>query len=282
MEKRKKILSIVAAVALIAGIYFVYQYLTYVETDNAQVEAHSVMLAPKVGGFVTAVHVTEGQKVKSGEVLVELEPRDFENALKQAQAELASADARLSEAQKNYQRMSELVRRQAASRQQFDQASAVFNELKAKREAAQAQLAQAQLNLDNTRIRAPSDGFIARKSADVGQLAAVGVPLVGFVDGQERWVSANFKETDLNHIRIGSEVNVSVDAISGKDFHGVVESVSSATGSTFTLLPPDNATGNFTKVVQRVPVRIKLEQLSRDDIEQLRAGLSAVVKVHRR
>jgi membrane fusion protein (multidrug efflux system) len=105
------------------------------------------------------------------------------------------------------------------------------------------------------------------------------VPLIGFIDGGSRWVTANFKETEIEGVKVGAKADVDVDAISSRKFHGIVESISSATGATFTLLPPDNATGNFTKVVQRVPVRIRLENLSATDIRILRAGLSAGVKV---
>jgi membrane fusion protein (multidrug efflux system) len=282
MDKKKKILVAVGIVAFIALIHFAYQFFMYATTDNAQIEAHTVMLAPRVAGYVRAVHVTEGQRVKAGEVLVEIDARDYQNALQVAKSELLSLEARRTDAERNYRRISDLFKQDAVSRQQYDQATASYNEVKARYDAAQAQVAQAQLNLENTQLKAPSDGFIARKSVDVGQLAAVGVPLLGFVDGQERWVIANFKETDLEDIRAGRAVDVDVDAIPGRDFHGVVHSISAATGATFTLLPPDNATGNFTKVVQRVPVRIKLENLSADDIEQLRAGLSAFVKVHKR
>ncbi|MGZ3703677.1 MAG: HlyD family secretion protein, partial [Bdellovibrionota bacterium] len=144
-----------------------------------------------------------------------------------------------------------------------------------------AQVDQAQLNLENTKLRAPSDGFVAKKSVELGQLAAAGVPLIGFVDGGERWVTANFKETEIEGVKPGAKAHVDVDAISGKTFEGVVESVSSATGATFTLLPPDNATGNFTKVVQRVPVKVRIENISDAEREMLRAGLSANVKVSR-
>ena len=137
-------------------------------------------------------------------------------------------------------------------------------------------------SLDNTKLRAPSDGFVAKKSVEIGQLAAAGVPLVGFVDAGERWVTANYKETDLSHIKAGAKAWIEVDAIKGRTFKGVIESVSAATGATFTLLPPDNATGNFTKVVQRVPVKIRFDNLSDADREDLRAGLSANVDVERR
>jgi membrane fusion protein (multidrug efflux system) len=110
-------------------------------------------------------------------------------------------------------------------------------------------------------------------------MAGAGQPLFGFVSSDERWATANFKETEMKGVTPGKEAEIEVDAISGKKFEGVVESISPSTGATFSLLPPDNATGNFTKVVQRVPVRVKLINLSPEDIQLLQAGLSAEVKV---
>jgi membrane fusion protein (multidrug efflux system) len=282
MNKKKKILLAAGAVALIAGLYFAYEHFTYVTTDNAQVDAHSVMIAPKVPGYVTAVNVREGQKVNKGDVLAEIDGRDYENTLTQMKGELTSMEARMRDAQKNYKRTSDLFAKNVVSRQQYDSATAAFNEVRAKHDAVAAQVAQAALNLENTKLKAPSDGFIAKKTVEVGQLAAAGVPLLGFVDAGERWVTANFKETEIADIHPGNRVWVDVDAIPGKTFTGKVESLSSATGATFALLPPDNATGNFTKVVQRVPVRIHLENLSPEDVEKLRAGLSATVKVEKK
>ena len=126
------------------------------------------------------------------------------------------------------------------------------------------------------------DGFIAKKSVEIGQLIAPGIPLIGFVGAEERWVIANFKETEIDKIHVGNEAHVDVDAIPQKTFKGKVVSLSAATGATFSLLPPDNATGNFTKVVQRIPVKIALENLSDQDIAELRAGLSAEVKVRKK
>lgn len=279
MEKRKKILFGVGAVAVLVIGYFTYQYLMYVSTDNAQVEAHSVMLAAKVGGYVREVKVAEGDKVKRGDVLVELDSRDYENTLTQIRGELTSMEARKKDAETNYHRLQDLYQKGAVSRQQYDSASASYSELKAKYDAIQAQVAQAELNVENTKIIAPSNGFIARKSVEVGQLASPGVPLIGFVSSEERWVIANFKETEISDVKVGAKVHISVDALSGRSFEGKVVSLSAATGATFTLLPPDNATGNFTKVVQRVPVKIAFENLKEEDIDLLRAGLSADVKV---
>lgn len=280
-KNRQKIFMAIGAAVLVIIGYFLYEYLMYVTTDNAQIEAHSVMLAPKVPGFIVAVNVEEGQRVKKGDVLVAIDDRDYQNTLKQVSSELTSTEARLRDADRNFKRISELYSKGAVSQQQYDTSLATDSDMKAKYQAVSAQVAQAQLNLENTKILAPSNGFIAKKSAEVGQLASAGVPLIGFVDSEERWVTANFKETEVEDIKIGAKVKIEVDAVSGRTFQGKVVSISSATGATFTLLPPDNATGNFTKVVQRVPVKIEFENLSDKDIQDLKAGLSVYVKVYK-
>ncbi|MGZ3723505.1 MAG: HlyD family secretion protein [Bdellovibrionales bacterium] len=277
--KRKKILMTVAGIAGVIAIYFVVDHFLYVSTDNAQVDGHFVMLAAKVGGYVKEVKVVEGQKVKQGDILAEIDARDYDNTLRQASGTLTSIEAKKNDAEKSFKRISTLFAKGVVAQQQYDSASAGYSEAKANYEAASAQVSQAQLNLENTKIRAPTDGFIAKKSVEVGQLATPGVPLIGFVDSQERWVTANFKETEISRIRMGASVKVKIDAIEEKTYHGKVVSVSSATGSTFTLLPPDNASGNFTKVVQRVPVKIQLEGLNSEDFEKLRIGLSVDARV---
>ncbi|WP_397602269.1 efflux RND transporter periplasmic adaptor subunit [Silvanigrella sp.] len=128
-------------------------------------------------------------------------------------------------------------------------------------------------------MKAPADGIISKTSAEVGQLASIGVSLIGFVDTEERWITANFKETEIEYIKNGESVQIEVDAYTNKTYKGFVYAQSSSTGATFTLLPPDNSTGNFTKVVQRVPVRIHFEKLTEQDIEMLKNGLSAFIKI---
>lgn len=277
---KKQLIQILGGAATVVALYFAYDFFMYLHTDNAQVEGHTVMLATKSSGFIQTVNVVEGQKVKKGDVLVEIDHREYEASVKSAESELLSLQARRKEAEKNYGRLRDLHNQSVVSSQQFDNSLAGYNEIKAKYDSADARLAQAKLNLENTFIKAPSDGIIAKKSAEIGQLAAPGVPLIGFVSSESRWVSANFKETDIQDIKIGQKVSIKIDALSSKSFEGEVENISPATGSTFTLLPPDNATGNFTKVVQRVPVRIKFTNLSTDAIDSVQTGLSAVVKVH--
>lgn len=280
IPKRKKIFIAIGALASTIVLYFIFEEIMYVTTDNAQVEAPTVMLGFKVSGYVTEVKVVEGQKVEAGEILAELDKRDYQNALKTSQGELVSIEAKRRDAEKNYNRYRQLFSGGAISQAQFDTSNANYFEIKAKHDALSAQVSQAELNLENTTIRAPEKGFIAKKSVEKGQLAAPGVPLFGFVGATERWVTANFKETDIDEVRVGAKVSVDIDALS-KDFTGTVQSISAATGATFTLLPPDNATGNFTKVVQRVPVRIQFKDLNEKDIEVLRSGLSAEVKVYK-
>lgn len=282
MNKKQKLFAGLGTVAALVVGYIIYEHVMYITTDNAQVEAHSVMIAAKVGGYVKEVHFTEGARVQKGDLLVELDERDYLNILRQVRGELSSLEARKKDLDRNQRRLAELFSKGVVSQQQYDAATTGAAEAKAKFEAVSAQVAQAELNFENTKILAPANGFIAKRSVEVGQLASPGVPLIGFVDGGERWVTANFKETEIESVQPGRAVDIAVDAISGKTFHGVVESISSATGATFTLLPPDNATGNFTKVVQRVPVKIKFQDIDAKETELLKAGLSAYVKVHKR
>ncbi len=281
-SKKKTLLSLVGLIAIVLATYLTYEHFAYVKTDNAQIFGHSLMLTPKVSGYITNVYITEDQKVVKGQVLIEIDSRDYDNNLKQVQGELASIAARKKDAEKNYHRLVELYSKGAVSQQQYDSSTSQYNDVRAKYDSIASQVSQAELNLTNTKIIAPTDGLIAKKSAEVGQLATPGIPLIGFIDSSERWLIANFKETDIEDIKIGNKVDIEVDAISAKEYQGKVLSISSATGATFSLLPPDNATGNFTKVVQRIPVKIEILNLTPEDILKLKTGLSALVKVHKR
>ncbi|MFL5815542.1 MAG: HlyD family secretion protein [Bdellovibrionia bacterium] len=277
--KKKRILAAIISVVVILGGYMLYNHLTYVSTDNAQIGAHVTMLSSRVNGTIQKVMFEENQRVKAGDVLAQIDTSDYSNASTAAQAEVSSLEARTREAEANFKRAEDLFKQQAISRERYEAAIAAFKDLSAKTQAAKAKYEQAALNVSYTRIIAPSDGTIARKSVEPGQFVPAGQPLFGFVASKERWVSANLKETELAGVKVGNKAYVDVDAIEGKSFHGVVESISPSTGAVFSLLPPDNATGNFTKVVQRVPVRIRLTELSDEDVERLQAGLSATVSI---
>ncbi len=277
--KKKGVLGAITAVVVILGGYMLWDHLTYISTDNAQIGAHVTMLSSRVNGTIQKVLVEENQHVKAGDVLAQIDTSDYSNASAAAQADVASLEARTREAEANYKRSDNLFKQQAISRERFEAAMAAFKDLTAKTQAAKAKFEQAALNVSYTRIIAPADGTIARKSVEPGQFVPAGQPLFGFVASKERWVTANLKETELAGVKIGNAAHVEVDAISGKRFHGTVESISPATGAVFSLLPPDNATGNFTKVVQRIPVRIHLTELSDEDVERLQAGLSAAISI---
>jgi membrane fusion protein (multidrug efflux system) len=144
--------------------------------------------------------------------------------------------------------------------------------------AAQAAMQAAQLQLSYATIRAPIDGVVSKRTVNVGDFVTAGQPLMAVVDQKNIWITANLKETQLTNLRVGQPVTIKVDAFPREKFRGTVQSIAPATGSTFALIPPDNATGNYTKVVQRVPVRIAIDQTS-DPGRLLRQGLSVVVTI---
>jgi membrane fusion protein (multidrug efflux system) len=280
MSRGKKIgFAVILVLCLLGSSWFGYEQYKYESTDDAYVGANATQLAPKVSALVTYVLVQENQTVKAGQILAQLDRKDFEAALESASGALESLQARLVDAETNFHRDQKLLKQGAVSRQQFDHSQADFLSIQRQAQSAQAKLDQARLDLDFTAIRAPTDGQIARRSVDVGMYVSAGTAIFGFVPSDERWVDANYKETQLASIAIGKTATLTVDAIPGRTFTGVVESISPATGATFTLMPPDNATGNFTKVVQRIPVRIRIKNLRPEDFQILQAGLSANVDV---
>ena len=277
--RKKLILRSIAAVALVGIVYFIYDYIFYISTDNAQIQANTVIMTARVSGFIAKVNVEDGQHVKAGDVLVELDAKDFKSRTSQSENELGANSARVRDAELNYQRLQKLYAEGAVSLQQRDSALATYQELTRRTRAMQNMVDLSKSGLSDTQLRAPTDGVVAKKAAELGMLASPGTPLIGFVSDETRWVVANFKETDLNRLKVGQKVEVSVDAISGRTFEAEIESFNPSTGSVFSLLPPDNATGNFTKVVQRVPTRIKFKSLNPADIQLLKAGLSVIVDV---
>ena len=285
---------------------------SHVSTDNAQVDGHIIPILPKVGGFVADVRVRENQEVKAGDTLVVLDDRDFRSRLAQTEADLAAllatvssrtrvgqAEAAVAQAQANASkahadlaRMEPLALQDIVSAQQLDAARAAASAADAQLAASQAALVgadarvaasrasrdQAALQLSYTRIIAPTNGVVSKKTAEVGQLVQPGQPLMAVVPLQDVWVVANLKETETADVTAGDPADITVDGYPGRHFRGTVESLSPATGAKFSLLPPDNATGNFTKVVQRIPVRVRLAGPA-DLTHPLRPGMSAVVTI---
>jgi membrane fusion protein, multidrug efflux system len=163
--------------------------------------------------------------------------------------------------------------------QQVKQIAARAEAAQAQVKQAQAALAQAELNLEYATVKAPVAGIISRKSVETGQVVQPGQPLLAIIPLENVWVTANFKETQLRDMKAGQKATVKVDAYGGREFQGHVDSIAAATGARFSMLPPENATGNFVKVVQRVPVKIVLES-GQDPERQLRPGMSVVPTVY--
>lgn len=249
------VFAVVAVIALISAGYAYWRHETlYPSTDNAQIEANIIQITPLVTGVVSEVKVQEYGAVKSGDILVQIDPAPFEAALKVAQGRLA-------------------VAKQQAQGAPAQQAVAAKGNV----EQAQAAVAQAQTELDHATIKAPVDGTVGKVRIRPGDIAKAGMGLFPLVDTSTWWVDANFKETDLARIKPGQSATVSVDLYPSKELSGTVEAISRASSSAFSLLPSENATGSWVKVVQRFPVRIALT-LQPDD-PPLGVGASASVTV---
>ena len=378
-SRRRGIIVVVLVVLVAVAVGFWWHSTFSEDTDDAQVNGHLIQVSSRIAGQVIKVDVEENQVVKAGDTIAELDPKDFDVAVENAQANLANAQAmaaaanvnvpltsintgsnlksagadvsgahagveqaeqqlqagaaqvaqaqaNLTKAEADLARDKPLVEKDVISKQQFDAAVAARDGAKAalnnaqageraasdgvrvakdresqsqaslkyaetgpqqvavqsarakaaqaQVEQAQAQLDQAELNLSYTKIVAPVAGIITRKSVEVDQNVSTGQNLLTLVSLDDLWVTANFKETQLKHMSAGEPVEIAVDA-TGKTYHGKVTQIGGATGSVLSLFPPENATGNYVKVVQRVPVRIDFTDIKNEDASHLlRPGLS--------
>ena len=334
---RRAALALAALLGVAGAVDLGYDYLTtgrYLEsTDDAYVKADSTIISPKVSGYIAQVLVGDNQPVKAGQLLAEIDDRDFRAALAQAHADVeaseaavrnldaqfalqqpiieqgtadvAAAEANLKFAQEEQARYEGLMKTGSGTVQRAQQTDAALRAsnaqlqhsrsgllaaqrkvdvLTTERAKAVAQLdraraveQQASLNLSYTRITAPVDGTVGARSLRVGQYVQAGTQLMAVVPLDAVYVVANFKETQLTNVRNGQPVEVEIDSFRGTKLRGHVDSLSPASGLEFALLPPDNATGNFTKIVQRVPVKIVLDDVRLKGL--LRPGMSTVPTV---
>ncbi|WP_293671930.1 HlyD family secretion protein [uncultured Parabacteroides sp.] len=216
-------------------------------------------------------------------------------------ANIAETKARLWHLEQDYRRYANLLKEESVSRQQYEQVKADYEAMQARYEALthqkqaaqsqysetnkktgsadaailrkEAELEMAELNLSYTVVTAPYDGYMGRRTLEKGQLVQAGQTLTYLVRGQDKWITANYKETQIPNIYIGQQVLIKVDAWRQRTFHGVVTAISEATGSKYSLVPTDNSAGNFVKIQQRIPVRIDLQDVSPEDMQLLRAGM---------
>jgi membrane fusion protein (multidrug efflux system) len=385
---RKFIIIGVVVVLVLVALLFYWRSTFTEDTDDAQIDGNLYQVSSRVSGQVTHVDVQEEQMVHAGDPIAEIDPKDYQVALEQAQANLANAEAQYEQAKVNVpitdvnvkttlstsgadvlsseasvsqaeaqaqaakaqidqaraaaqkaqidvDRYTPLVAKDVISKQQYDQAVATATADAAALEAAertaraqqdqvrmmqqrlaqarsqeqqsqkngskqvavqearaeaaaaavkqaQAQVDQALLNLSYTKVVAPVDGIVSKKSVEAGQNLSVGQSLMTIVPLTDLWVTANFKETQLKEMKVGQEVKISVDALGGRKFTGKVQQIGGATGSSLSLFPPENATGNYVKVVQRIPVRINFTNMQQENKDYaLRIGMSVepVVRV---
>ncbi|MBD8259702.1 HlyD family secretion protein [Pantoea agglomerans] len=338
-KKPLVILAVVVVIMLIVGFWFWFTTRNIETTDDAFTEGDAVTIAPKASGYVVKLLVKDNQRVKKGDLLVEIDPsdnraqREQANAqlglavaqLHQAQAQLAlskvqypaqrdqaladqaKAEANLLNAQADYRRQRGVDPR-ATSQRNIDSASAQLRSAQAQLqsakaqvevasqvalqirqqetnvearqqqvEQAKAQLSTADLNLSYTQVRAPYDGFVTKRNVQLGTLVQAGSSLFSLVS-PEIWVTANFKESQLQHMNPGDKVEISVDAWPDMKLEGHVDSIQMGSGSRFSTFPSENATGNYVKIVQRVPVKIVIDK-GLDPNHPLPLGLSVEPKV---
>jgi membrane fusion protein (multidrug efflux system) len=385
-SNRRSIVIIVVLLLVVGAIFFYWRSTFTEDTDDAQVDGNLYQVSSRITGHVIKVYVDDNQTVQAGQLLAEIDPTDYQVALDQAEANLASAkaqyvqattnvpitrtntgtnvttsasdvkgsadmvaqaekqvdaaNARVDEAKANQQkaqddvdRYTPLVQKDVISKQQYDtavQALAAAKASVAEAEAnvvaqqnavsnarsrlaqaqaqsaqsvqnrpgqieveqsraeaaeaavkqAEAQVEQAKLNLSYTHITAPTAGIVNKKNVEVGANLSAGQDLMTIIPLTDLWVTANFKETQLARMRPCQEVTIKVDAYGGRKFSGRITQVGGATGSMLSLFPPENATGNYVKVVQRIPVRIDFSNLAQEDGDYvLRPGLSVTPEV---
>jgi membrane fusion protein, multidrug efflux system len=252
-------LALPVLVAAAAGGYLYWDYAGHFQsTDDAFIAARAFSMAPKVSGYITAVPVTDNQHVGAGEVIARIDDRDYRVALDQAKAQLAHDQALLEQAKTNLGRYQYLVQRNAIAQQQADDQRYLVAQTESTVALDQAKVDAAQLDLSHTTITAAESGRVVSLTAAVGQYAQAGTALTMFVP-DEIWVTANFKETQLDAMRPGQSVTLAIDAYPDRKIRGHLASVQPGSGTAFSLLPAQNATGNYVKIVQRVPVKIVID-----------------------
>jgi len=257
----QKVSIALGVLAVLGSAWWLFEIHPYVSTDDARIAGTLVRFAPEgVSGRVIKVNVEEGTRVSKGQTLVELDHR-----VPEAQWQRAQAAERLATLEQH--RLSQLVAQRAAPQRELDTAQA-------KLDSAEAELKLAQVNLDNTYLKSTMDGIVAQKTVEEGNILEPGQSALALLDLDGVWVSANVEETEIGRVRAGQKVAITVDE--GGRLTGKVSEVRQASASTFALIPAENTSGNFTKLVQRIPIKILLDPHSGRD---LRVGQSVEIRI---
>ncbi len=314
--KKRYIFIFLTVIAILAGVYFIYDMLGYQSTDDAYIETTTVSVSPKVAGEIVKVFVKDNQPVKAGDIVAVIDQRDYQVRLDQAKAayerailnqsnahaNLNAANSDIELAQKDVERYENLYKAGAVSKQTLDKARTTLDAKKAQQVMAEqsifsanpedsakvadadlnvlkAQLDAAKLAMEYTEVKAPIDGTVSNKRVEVGMMVQPGTPLFVIVPN-DVWVVANYKETQLEKMRVGQEVNIKIDTYPKKVFKGKVDSIQRASGAKSSLFPPENAVGSFVKIVQRIPVKIVFTEKINPEEYAIIPGMSVVPKVN--
>ena len=280
---RKKLLisvvAIIAVCAISASAYWIIYGSRFVSTDNAYAAVEVAQITPSTSGTIQEVKVKDTEAVKKGDILVIIDDTDAKLTCAKLNADLVRAEANLSSAKIDYDRRAALVESGSVSKEELTDSENALKVSQAIRDSSKAAVDQAQVDLERTIVRSPVDGVVAKRQVQLGQRVQAGAPLLSVVPVEEMHVDANFKEGQLKHVKVGQMATVKAD-IYGSDveYQGVVEGFSGGSGAAFSAIPAQNATGNWIKVVQRLPVRIRLnrEQLR---VNPLKVGLSMDVAI---
>ncbi len=277
-DKKTKLVILLSIVgvglAALAAVHIINGF-THIATDDAYIEGRIHNIAPKISGTVKAVNVDDNQNVKKGEVLVEIDPVDYELKVNEEQANLYIRKATSDQASRDKERAETLYKQEVYSKEKYENVLTAYNLAKAQSESAEAKLKIAKQNLEYTKIYAPADGYVTKKSVENGNQVQAGQPLMAVIALDDIWVVANYKETQLKNVGAGQRAEVRVDTYPGKMFKGKVDSIMAGTGAAFSLFPPENALGNYVKVVQRIPVKIVFDKAA-DSGHVLRIGMSCI------
>lgn len=268
-KKRVIVPTITAIILLVFGLIVSINSIYYKSTDDAFVEGHLISIAPRVSGPVVKLLIDDNQEVKKGDLLLEIDPVDYEVKLKQTESKLEEARAALKKAQSqevkdsaDHQRYTAMLEKGISSKQDFDMsqnnlksAQSSVEEITASIKRLEAEVEQAKLDLSYTKIYAAEDGRITHRTVEQGNYVQVAQPMFAIVPTKV-WVVANFKETQVANMKKGQPVTIKIDAYGGKKFKGEVDSLQMASGAKASLFPPENAVGSYVKIVQRIPVKI--------------------------
>lgn len=277
--KRGKVyfLSLGFCLCLSGGFYLWSVSQRYVSTEDAYINGNIVQIAARVTGPVDKLYVENNQYVKKGQLLFQIEAEPFAVAVEKAQAQYDMDKANLQYTEATSTRTKELVKNQVLSQQAGDDIKVKFKSSKAGLKLSESRLKEARLKLSYTKVLAPTDGWVTNMTLREGNIIAANQTVFAVINDASFWVDANFKETELGEIKQNQLASIKIDMYPKQKFTGIVNSISGGSGSAFSLMPPQNATGNWVKVTQRVPVRVQI--VKTDAKHPLRIGTSAKVTI---